>query len=103
MSSEDFGRTPTLNGYPMVLPLDVPNTPNLTWTVTKTVAGGQQVDGFTATTRVATMVQGEYSAQVTRQASPVEGASMTTAGGTGDSKQALIGVVPTPSFLADAK
>ncbi len=103
MSSEEFGRTPTLNGYPMVLPLDVPNTPNLTWTVTKTVAGGQQVDGFTATTRVATMVQGEYSAQVTRQASPVEGASMTTAGGTGDSKQALIGVVPTPSFLADAK
>ena len=34
-SSEDFGRTPTLNGYPMVLPLDVPNTPNLTWTATK--------------------------------------------------------------------
>jgi hypothetical protein len=26
-SSEEFGRTPTLNGYPMVLPVDVPNTP----------------------------------------------------------------------------
>src|SRR5438477_8948690 len=34
-SSEEFGRTPALNGYPMVLPVDVPNTPNLTWTVTK--------------------------------------------------------------------
>jgi hypothetical protein len=39
-SSEEFGRTPTLNGYPMVLPLDVPNTPNLTWTVTKPIAAG---------------------------------------------------------------
>jgi hypothetical protein len=34
-SSEEFGRTPARNGYPLVLPLDVPNTPNLTWTVTK--------------------------------------------------------------------
>ncbi|MGI4764585.1 MAG: hypothetical protein ACRYGP_05915 [Janthinobacterium lividum] len=103
MSSEEFGRTPTLNGYPMVLPLDVPNTPNLTWTVTKAVAGGQQVDGFTATTRVATAVPGEYSAQVTRQAPAVEGASMTPAGGAGDAKQAVISAIPTPSFLADAK
>ena len=56
-SSEEFGRTPTWNGYPVVLPLDVPNTPNLTWTVTKPVAGGTQTDGFTATTRVGTMVR----------------------------------------------
>ena len=39
-SSEEFGRTPTMNGYPAVLPVDVPNTPNLTWTVTKPVAAG---------------------------------------------------------------
>ena len=26
-SSEQFGRTPTLNGYPLVLPVDVPGTP----------------------------------------------------------------------------
>jgi hypothetical protein len=45
----------------VVLPLDVPNTPNLTWTVTKPVAGGTQIDGFTATTRVGTMVQGALS------------------------------------------
>jgi hypothetical protein len=51
-SSEEFGRTPTLNGYPMVLPVDVPNTPNLTWMVTKPVAAGAQINGFTATTRV---------------------------------------------------
>ena len=30
VTSEEFGRTPAANGYPLVLPLDVPNTPNLT-------------------------------------------------------------------------
>ena len=103
-SSEEFGRTPTANGYPLVLPLDVPNTPNLTWTVTKPVAGGTQIDGFTATTRVADMVQGEYSAQVTEQAPAVKG----VAAGAPDaaaraSKQAIIGTLPMPKFLADVK
>src|SRR5882762_5533452 len=28
-SSEESGRTPAMGGYPMVLPLDVPNTPNM--------------------------------------------------------------------------
>jgi hypothetical protein len=104
-SSEEFGRTPTWNGYPVVLPLDVPNTPNLTWTVTKPVAGGTQIDGFTATTRVGTMVQGQYAAQVTRQSPVIQGAA---AGGTPSitakaSKQAVISVLPTPSFLAEVK
>jgi hypothetical protein len=103
-SSEEFGRTPTLNGYPMVLPVDVPGTPNLTWTVTKPVAAGAQIDGFIATTRMGAMVQGEYTAQVTRQLPAVQGA----AAGTPDvaakaSKQAVIGALPTPSFLADVK
>lgn len=103
-SSEEFGRTPTLNGYPMVLPVDVPNTPNLTWTVTKPITGGEQIDGFTATTRVGAMVQGAYSAQVTRQAPPVQGAAAGTSGdGAKASKQALIGALPTPSFLVDVK
>ena len=104
-SSEEFGRTPTWNGYPVVLPLDVPNTPNLTWTVTKPVAGGTQIDGFTATTQVGTIVQGQYSAQVTRQLPAIQG---TAAGGTPSvtakaSKQAVISALPTPSFLADVK
>ena len=104
-SSEEFGRTPTWNGYPVVLPLDVPNTPNLTWTVTKPVAGGTQIDGFTATTRVGTMVQGQYAAQVTRQLPAIQGAA---AGGTPSvtakaSKQAVISALPTPSFLAEVK
>ena len=104
-SSEEFGRTPTWNGYPVVLPLDVPNTPNLTWTVTKPVAGGTQIDGFTATTRVSTMVQGQYAAQVTRQLPAIQG---TAAGGTPSvtakaSKQAVISALPTPSFLAEVK
>jgi hypothetical protein len=72
-SFEEFGRTPTLNGYPMVLPLDVPNTPNLTWTVMKPVAAGAQIEGFTATTHVGSVVQGEYSAQVTRQLPALQG------------------------------
>jgi hypothetical protein len=104
-SSEEFGRTPTWNGYPAVLPLDVPNTPNLTWTVTKPVAGGTQIDGFTATTRVGTTVQGQYAAQVTRQSPAIEGAA---AGGTASAtakapKQAVISALPTPSFLAEVK
>jgi hypothetical protein len=103
-SSEEFGRTPTLNGYPMVLPVDVPNTPNLTWTVTKPVAAGVQIDGFTATTRVSAMVQGEYTAQVTRQLPAIKGAAAGTPGVAATaSKQALIGVLPTPSFLSDVK
>jgi hypothetical protein len=96
-TSEEFGRTPTLNGYPMVLPLDVPNTPNLTWTVTKPVAAGAQIDGFTATTRVAAMVQGQYAAEVTRQMPALPGAAAKA------SKQAVIGALPTPTFLADVK
>lgn len=103
-SSEEFGRTPTMNGYPAVLPVDVPNTPNLTWTVTKPVAAGAQVDGFTATTHMGGMVQGEYSAQATRQLPAVKGAAAgTPAVVASASKQALIGTLPTPSFLADVK
>ena len=103
-SSEQFGRTPTLNGYPMVLPLDVPNTPNLTWTVTKPVAAGSQIDGFAATTHVSEAVQGEYSAQITRQLPAVQGAAAGMTGAVpGPSKQALIGSLPTPSFLAVVK
>jgi hypothetical protein len=101
-SSEESGRTPTLNGYPLVLPVDVPNTPNLTWTVTKPVAAGAQIDGFTATTRVSTMVQGEYSAQVTRQSPAIQGSAAPAAAAPA-SKQALIGTLPTPSFLAEVK
>lgn len=102
-SSEEFGRTPMLNGYPMVLPVDVPNTPNLTWTVTKEMAGGQQVDGFTATTRIGTMVQGAYSAQVSRPAPGVQVQPPATETGDATSKQAVIGAITTPSFLIDVK
>ena len=103
-SSEEFGRTPYWNGYPLVLPVDVPGTPNLTWTVTKPVAAGAQIDGFTATTRVSGMVYGEYTAQVTRESPPIKGAEAGTPGAEAlVSKQTLIGWVVTPSFLADLK
>jgi hypothetical protein len=103
-SSEESGRTPAMGGYPLVLPVDVPNTPNLTWTVTKPVAAGVQIDGFTATTRVSTMVQGQYTAQVTRQSPAIKGAAAGTPGAASMvSKQALIGPLQTPSFLADVK
>jgi hypothetical protein len=103
-SSEEFGRTPTLNGYPMVLPVDVPNTPNLTWTVTKPVAGSTQIDGFSATTRVSAMVLGEYTGEDTLQQPAIQGASAEgTAAAAKPSKQAVIGTIPTPGFLADVK
>ena len=103
-SSEEFGRTPYWNGYPLVLPVDVPGTPNLTWTVTKPVAPGAQIDGFTATTRVSGMESGEYTAQVTRESPPIKGAAAGTPGAEAlVSKQALIGWLVTPSFLADLK
>jgi hypothetical protein len=103
-SSEESGRTPAMGGYPLVLPLDIPNTPNLTWTVTKPVAGGVQIDGFTATTRVTGMVEGEYTALVTRQAPAIQGAAASTPGAAAiATKQALIGTLPMPSFLADVK
>jgi len=103
-SSEDFGRTPTSNGYPMVLPLDVPNTPNLTWTATKPIPAGAQVDGFAATTRVGAIVQGQYSAQVTRELPSIQGAGGgTPSAAAKTAKQAVIGALPTPSFLATVK
>jgi hypothetical protein len=77
-SSEESGRTPASSGYPLVLPLDVPNPPNLTWTVTKPIAAGEQIEGFTATTRVSTMVQGQCTAQVTRQSPAVKGVAAGT-------------------------
>jgi hypothetical protein len=103
-SSEESGRTPALNGYPLVLPVDVPNTPNLTWTVTKPVAAGVQIDGFSATTRVSTMVGGEYAGEGTRQLPAIQGASAgAPVAAVRTAKQAIIGAIPTPSFLAEVK
>ena len=96
-SSEQFGRTPTVNGYPLVLPVDVPNTPNLTWTPTQPVAAGASIEGFAATTKSTSLIEGEYSALVTRQAPATKGAP---AGTEKPSKQAQIGFLPTPAFLA---
>src|SRR3984893_16417648 len=79
-SSEESGRTPAMGRYPLVLALDVSNKPTLTWAVTKPVAAGVKIDGFTATTRVSRMVQGEYTALVTRQAPAIQGAAAGTPG-----------------------
>jgi len=86
-SSEDFGRTPTWNGYPAVLPVDVPGLNNLTWTAGKTVAGATMVEGFSATTHTAAMGETEYSAQVTRSANGKV------------AKQAIIGTISGPVFI----
>jgi hypothetical protein len=87
-SSEEFGRTPTWNGYPAVLPVDIPGLSNLTWTAKRTIPGGATVDGFTATTHVTATTEGQYTAQVTRSA------------GGKSAKQAVIGEVETPSYMA---
>jgi hypothetical protein len=102
-SSENSGRTPMLNGYPLVLPVDVPNTqPDLDGA--KPVAAGARIEGFAATTRVGTIAQGEYTAQATHQSPAVPGAPAETAAAAAmATKQAVIGLLPTPSFLADVK
>jgi hypothetical protein len=57
-SSEASGRTPGMGGYPLVLPIDIPGTPNITWTVTAPVKPGTEITGFSATTRMGTMTEG---------------------------------------------
>jgi hypothetical protein len=48
--------------------------------------------------------EGQYTAQVTRQVPPIGGVATGTPGAAATvSKQALIGALPTPSFLADVK
>jgi hypothetical protein len=54
--------------------------------------------------RGCTMVQGQYTAQVTRLSPAIRGVAAGTPGAAATvSKQALIGELPTPSFLADVK
>ena len=66
----------------------------------KPVAARVQIEGFAATTRVSTMVQGQYTAQVTRQLPAVRGVAAGTAGAAAiESKQALIRTLPIPSSL----
>jgi len=68
------------------------------------VAAGAQVAGFTATTRMAGTTQGQYSAQVTRQMPVVKGVPAgSPLVAAQPVKQALIGPLPTPTFLIDTK
>jgi hypothetical protein len=64
-TSEESGRTPAMGGYPLVLPMDIPGTPNITWTATALVKPGTEVTGFSAVTRVGATTDGIYSALVT--------------------------------------
>ena len=102
-TSEASGRTPGMGGYPLVLPIDIPGTPNLTWTATAPQKAGAEVTGFSATTRVGTMTDGMYSALVTQRSAPIKGAPGAAGSGAMVSKQAQIGMIETPSFLADVK
>jgi hypothetical protein len=101
-SSEEFGKTPALNGYPLVLPVDVPGTPNLTWTCTKPVKAGTEVTGFSAKSRVAKTTDGMYSAQVTRRAAAIEGlATEPGKPGSKPTKEGRIGTITKPAFLLE--
>jgi hypothetical protein len=91
--SAEFGKTPTWNGYPSVMPVDIPGLSNVTWTATRTIPGGTEIGGFSATTRATGTTEGEYTAQVTRQ-------EPMGAGSSKESKQAVIGMLPTPAFAA---
>lgn len=87
-SSPEFGPTPTWNGYPVVLPVDIPQLSNISWMAKKTIPGGAMVEGFSAVTRTAATMEGEYTAQITRSAN---GKS---------SKQAIIGQITTPAYVS---
>jgi hypothetical protein len=102
-TSEASGRTPAMGGYPLVLPTDVPGTSNLTWTATAPATPGTEVTGFAAVTRVNTMTDGMYSAFVTQRSGPIQGAPGSPGSAAMVSKQAQIGMMMTPSFLADLK
>jgi hypothetical protein len=102
-TSEESGRTPTMGGYPMVLPVDIPGTPNITWTVTGVMKPGTEVTGFSAVTRMGTTTDGMYSAMVTQRSGPIQGATGSPGSATMVAKQAEIGMITTPSFLAELK
>jgi hypothetical protein len=78
-------------------------TPNITWTATALVKPGTEVTGFSAVTRVGATTDGMYSALVTQRSGPIQGASGSPGSATMVSKQAQIGMITTPSFLADLK
>jgi hypothetical protein len=103
VTSEESGRTPGMGGYPLVLPVDIPGTPNITWTATAVVKPGTEITGFSAATRVTTITDGMYSGQVTQRSGPIHGAEGSPGSATMTSKQAQIGMIATPSFLADLK
>ena len=102
-TSETSGRTPGMGGYPLVLPMDIPGTPNITWTAAAPVKPGTEIAGFSAATRVGTMTDGMYSVLVTQQYAPIKGASGQPGTRAMISKQAQIGLIKTPSFLAELK
>jgi hypothetical protein len=102
-TSEESGRTPFMGGYPLVLPVDIPGTPNITWTATAPVKPETEVIGFSAATRMTTTADGMYSAQVTQRSVPIKGAAGPPGSATMTSKQGQIGMITTPSFLADLK
>jgi hypothetical protein len=102
-TSEATGRTPAAGGYPLVFPMDIPGTPNITWTATAPVKPGTEITGFTAVTRVSTMTDGVYSALVTQRSGPIQGAPGSPGTAVMVAKQAQIGMIETPSFLAELK
>jgi hypothetical protein len=82
------------------LPLDAPNRPNVTCTVTKPLGAGGQIGGFMTTTRVSTTVLGECSAQVICQLPAIPGAAPGAPfSGANASTRALIGAIPAPSLI----
>jgi hypothetical protein len=102
-TSEESGRTPIMAVYPLVLTVDIQGTPKITWTAMAEVKPGNEVTGLSDETRVTTMTDGMYSALVTQRSGPIQGAPGSPGSATMASKQAQIGMIATPSFLADLK
>lgn len=92
-STSTNGVTPLREGKALVNPLDVEGIPNLTWSRTgPALKGPVEITGFSARTKTAGTLVGEYGSQVTRPPGTLNPKEPT------ESKEARIGSITTPEL-----
>ena len=92
-STSTNGVTPLRGGKALVNPLDVEGIPNLTWSRTgPALKGPVEITGFSARTKTAGTVVGEYGSQVTRTPGTLNPKNPS------ESKEARIGAITTPEL-----
>jgi hypothetical protein len=92
-STSTNGVTPLRGGKALVNPEDIEGIPNLTWSRTgPTLKGPLEITGFSARTKTAGTMVGEYGSQVTRTPGTVNPKEPK------ESKEARIGSITTPEL-----